>query len=94
VNSPWTAANLSPGNHTGITVAIGLGQNKNRPSGANKQRRSWMPLELEGRVVSQPANRAAHADARASVVHCKGRWARAGGCERWAASEPPREERK
>jgi len=34
------------------------------------------------------ANTAAHTDARASVVPCKGHAARAGGCERYAATKP------
>lgn len=37
-------------------------------------------------------NTAAQADARATVVHCKGQAARAAGCERWAPQYTNREE--
>ena len=33
------------------------------------------------------ANSAAHPDARGSAVPCKGLWARAGGCGRWASRQ-------
>src|SRR6267154_5436083 len=64
------AANSSLGNRTVITVDIGLGQRRSRPSGVSKRQGSWTPSEIEDCLVLQPANSTAHADARARILFC------------------------